>query len=81
MRPVDASAHVVVAQVLISLHVHAIAQEFDSVHVHMVVHVFTSLHVQAIVQEFMEFQVFVRSVHDKYFSAFSRVILVSHDVR
>jgi hypothetical protein len=81
-----------VSQVLISVHVHAIAHESTSLQVHImshvqiVSHVVASLHVSTfagslgdVVELVNEVHVLVSelesdSVHDRYLSAFSRVI-------
>lgn len=85
-------SHVVTDHVFVSAQVHIISHEFTSLHVHAIAQEFISLHVQMVEPESVilhELTVIV-SVdhvfssllsHDKYLSAFSRVILLSPDAR
>ena len=87
-----AISHVVVDHVPTSAHVHTMSHEFTSLHVHAIDHEFVSVHVQMIEPESVLLHVLTVIVrddqvlssdlfHDKYLSAFSRVILSSPDAK
>ena len=84
--------HVAVDHELISAQVHMVFQVFTSIHVHTIDHEFVSVHVQllepelAILHELtvivsVDHELSLELFHDKYLSAFSKVILSSPDAR
>jgi hypothetical protein len=67
-------------QVFISLHVHAIDHEFISVHVQLVEPELVVLHELTVIVS-VDHELSLELFHDRYLSAFSKVILSSPDAR